>query len=116
MHYVIIHWKTSSIWYTMTKASVKELVCGVKFLHCDQKCKGNYINAFLYQCLYGSSVTRYILPLSPYALLYADDVFLVSHSKIDLDRLVQKWNSRLTQHGVWLNLNKTEVFTDNPMK
>jgi hypothetical protein len=60
------------------------------------------------------SITRDIQRPAPYTLLYADDVFLASDNKTDLEQLVQVWNDRLAQRGLRLNLKKTEYLTTNP--
>ena len=57
------------------------------------------------------SITRDIQSLAPYTLLYANDVFLASDDKTDLEQLVQTWHDHLVQHGLRLNLKKTEYLT-----
>uniref|UniRef100_A0A914WD71 Reverse transcriptase domain-containing protein n=1 Tax=Plectus sambesii TaxID=2011161 RepID=A0A914WD71_9BILA len=44
----------------------------------------------------------------PWTLLYADDVLIASETRQELERLVDKWNSRLDRHGLRLNTDKTE--------
>jgi hypothetical protein len=44
----------------------------------------------------------------PWTLLYADDVMLAHESRVELERLVGAWRSRLEDFGMRLNLSKTE--------
>lgn len=42
------------------------------------------------------------------------DFFLASYNKVDFERLVLRWNDRLTHHVLQLNLDKTELFKIDP--
>ena len=121
------------IWYALRQQFVpEELVRWVQLLYHDPKSKvrsmagvskplrvsvcvhqGSALSPLLF-VLVMDTVTRDIQRPAPYTLLYADDVFLASDSKNDLEQLVQKWNDRLMQHGLRLNLNKTEFLTTDP--
>ncbi|VDO81606.1 unnamed protein product [Heligmosomoides polygyrus] len=48
---------------------------------------------------------------APWTLLYADDVMLACEEKIELQRQVQDWCSRLEKFGFKLNVKKTEYMT-----
>ncbi|CAD7083972.1 unnamed protein product [Hermetia illucens] len=121
------------IWYALRQHLVpEELVRWVQLLYHDPKSKvqsmagvsnplrasvrvhqGSALSPLLFVVVM-DTVTRDIQRPAPYTLLYEDDVFLTSHSKNDLEQLVQKWNDRLTQHGLRLNLNKIEFLTTDP--
>uniref|UniRef100_A0A914XRS1 Reverse transcriptase domain-containing protein n=1 Tax=Plectus sambesii TaxID=2011161 RepID=A0A914XRS1_9BILA len=49
----------------------------------------------------------------PWILLYADDVFMASDDREELQRQVQAWKDRLAHFGLRLNVQKTEYLTTN---
>lgn len=69
---------------------------------------------FLLFTLVMNAVFRETNRPGPYALLCAEDVPVTSSNKADLHQPGQKWNDHLKQHGLRLNLNKTEFLTNNP--
>ncbi|ETN84407.1 hypothetical protein NECAME_01633 [Necator americanus] len=51
---------------------------------------------------------------SPRTLLFADDVVLASESRDDPQKQVQSWTDRLQQHGLHLNVSKSEYMECGP--
>lgn len=67
------------------------------------------------------TVTRNIQAPHPWSLLYADDVCLAATNREELNANVQLWKNRLGEHGLRLNLSKTEYLqcgeqTDGTLK
>ena len=54
------------------------------------------------------SVTVNLIKPHPWTLLYADDVFLASEDKKELEALTNRWKIQLEGNGLRLNLVKTE--------
>ncbi|XP_049772440.1 uncharacterized protein LOC126159020 [Schistocerca cancellata] len=48
-----------------------------------------------------------------WTLLYTDDVMLAAENKLDLQSQTEKWSDRLPQHGLRLNLKKSEYMTSD---
>ncbi|KAK6764156.1 hypothetical protein RB195_024471 [Necator americanus] len=60
------------------------------------------------------TITKEIQKQHPWTLLFADDVMLASDSRDDLQKQVQSWKYRLQQHGLRLNISKTEYMECGP--
>lgn len=61
-----------------------------------------------------STATWDVQCLAPYTMLYADNITLDSHKKVNLDQFLQKWNVHRKHQGLRLNLNKTKNLTTDP--
>ena len=118
------------IWYALRCHQVpEELLRWVQLLYRDPKSRvrsaagtskplrvsvgvhqGSALSPLLF-ILVMDAITHDIQRPAPYTLLYADDVFLASDDKTELEQLVQTWHDRLAQHGLRLNLKKTEYLS-----
>ncbi|KAK6733746.1 hypothetical protein RB195_017482 [Necator americanus] len=54
------------------------------------------------------TITKEIQKQHPWTLLFANDVWLTSESRGDLQKQVQSWKDRLHKYGLRLNTSKTE--------
>ncbi|XP_016378366.1 uncharacterized protein LOC107716427 [Sinocyclocheilus rhinocerous] len=60
------------------------------------------------------TVTADIQTAHPWSLLFADNVFLASKDRQQLQDQMQQWKTRLDKYGLWLNIKKTEYMECGP--
>src|SRR3989442_5301469 len=52
----------------------------------------------------------------PWELLYADDLVLLTESRLDLEKRLTEWMARLKEKGLRVNIGKTKVMKGNELQ